>query len=169
MNACTSCHMSHDSVAPARLLRPATPAAPALRSGHAELHDVSRRRHVCVAGAPEHSWRGGEDQSSTAIRESTSTMLPKLRCSTTTGMPLASIATTLTPPTQTCTFSAPPQLRPSQAGVLGSARSDGVTALTPAINQYENCLRCHGTSLGKQRLLIYGYAPIASGCRRRIR
>src|SRR5579864_8675122 len=29
VNACTSCHMSHDAVAPARLLRPATPAAPA--------------------------------------------------------------------------------------------------------------------------------------------
>lgn len=32
--------------------------------------------------------------------------------------------------------------------------------LTPAINQYENCLRCHGPSTGKQRLIIYGYAPI---------
>src|ERR1700731_2747024 len=29
VNACTSCHMSHDSVAPARLLRPASPPAPA--------------------------------------------------------------------------------------------------------------------------------------------
>ena len=28
VNACSSCHMSHNSVAPARLLRPATPAAP---------------------------------------------------------------------------------------------------------------------------------------------
>jgi hypothetical protein len=31
--------------------------------------------------------------------------------------------------------------------------------LTPAINQYENCLRCHGTSTGKQQSIIYGYAP----------
>ena len=36
---------------------------------------------------------------------------------------------------------------------------DGVAILNPAVNQYENCLRCHGTSTGKQRLIIYGYAP----------
>src|ERR1035437_29997 len=84
----------------------------------------------------------------------------------------ASIATTLTPPTrrrnsarrqrcvQTTQFSAPPALRPSQAGVSGISAADGVTVLTPAINQYENCLRCHGTSTGKQRLIVYGYAPI---------
>jgi hypothetical protein len=60
---------------------------------------------------------------------------------------------------QTTQFTAPPALRPSQAGVAGISAADGVTVLTPAINQYENCLRCHGTSTGKQRLLIYGYAP----------
>ncbi len=32
VNACTSCHLSHDSSAPARLLRPATPAAPSYDS-----------------------------------------------------------------------------------------------------------------------------------------
>ena len=32
--------------------------------------------------------------------------------------------------------------------------------LTPAVNQYENCLRCHGTSSGKQILPIYGYFPV---------
>jgi hypothetical protein len=33
-----------------------------------------------------------------------------------------------------------------------------VTVLTPSVNQYENCLRCRGTSTGKQRLILYGYA-----------
>jgi hypothetical protein len=61
---------------------------------------------------------------------------------------------------QTTQFTAPPTLRPSQAGVTGISALDGVTVLTPAINQYENCLRCHGSSTGKQRLIIYGYAPI---------
>ena len=40
----------------------------------------------------------------------------------------------------------------SQAGVQGVSALDGVTVLTPAVNQYENCLRCHGTGAGKQRL-----------------
>ena len=60
---------------------------------------------------------------------------------------------------QVLTFPAPPTIRPSQANVTGISALDGTTVLTPAINQYENCLRCHGTSIGKQRLLIYGYAP----------
>ena len=37
---------------------------------------------------------------------------------------------------------------------------DGLTVLTPSINQYETCLRCHGTSLGKQRLQALGYSPM---------
>ena len=41
VNACNSCHMSHDAVAPARLLRPATPGGAGKRSGDAGLHDVS--------------------------------------------------------------------------------------------------------------------------------
>jgi hypothetical protein len=60
---------------------------------------------------------------------------------------------------QVITFPAPPGIRPSQANLTGVSASDGVTVLLPAVNQYENCLRCHGTSVGKQRLLIYGYAP----------
>jgi len=44
--------------------------------------------------------------------------------------------------------------------VSGVSALDGVTVLTPAVNQYENCVRCHGTSTGKQRLIIYGYAPV---------
>ena len=50
------------------------------------------------------------------------------------------------------TFAAPPAIRPSQANLTGISASDGVTVLLPALNQYENCLRCHGTSVGKQRL-----------------
>ena len=60
---------------------------------------------------------------------------------------------------QVTQFPAPPVLRPSQSGATGINAADGVTVLHPAINQYENCLRCHGTSTGKQRLIIYGYAP----------
>ena len=57
-------------------------------------------------------------------------------------------------------FPLPPLLRVSQKDIAGISATDGVTPLTPAINQYENCLRCHGTSLGKVVLPIYGYSPI---------
>jgi predicted CXXCH cytochrome family protein len=50
-----------------------------------------------------------------------------------------------------------PLLRVSQKNVAGISATDGTTVLTPAVNQYENCLRCHGTSSGKQVLTIYGY------------
>jgi predicted CXXCH cytochrome family protein len=57
-------------------------------------------------------------------------------------------------------FPPPPLIRTSQKDVAGISASDGVTVLTPAINEYENCLRCHGTSTAKQVLPIYGYFPV---------
>jgi hypothetical protein len=57
----------------------------------------------------------------------------------------------------TASFSAPPDLRPSQMGVAG-VTMDGV-AVTTAAYQYENCLRCHGSSQNKQSLPVYGYMP----------
>jgi len=43
----------------------------------------------------------------------------------------------------------------------GSFRAlDGITPLIPSVNQYETCLRCHGTSTGKQRLAIFGYPSV---------
>jgi len=64
------------------------------------------------------------------------------------------------------TFPGPPAIRVSQSGVSGVSATDGVTVLTPAVNQYENCLRCHGSSSGKAANTIYGYLParaVASG------
>lgn len=57
----------------------------------------------------------------------------------------------------TTTFTGTADLRPSQANVSG-VRSDG-TVVNTAINQYENCLRCHGTSTDKKSLPIYGVMP----------
>ena len=59
---------------------------------------------------------------------------------------------------QTTAFTSTP-LRGSQNGVIGVNAVDGTSALTPAVNQYESCLRCHGTSTGKQILAIFGYLP----------
>jgi predicted CXXCH cytochrome family protein len=57
-------------------------------------------------------------------------------------------------------FPPPPLIRISQKDIAGISASDGTTVLDPAINQDENCLRCHGASSGKQVLPIYGYFPI---------
>ncbi|MFZ0774672.1 MAG: cytochrome c3 family protein [Candidatus Sulfotelmatobacter sp.] len=61
---------------------------------------------------------------------------------------------------QVKTFPPPPLIRVSQSGVAGISATDGVTVLTPAINQYENCFRCHGTSSGEAANTIFGYLPV---------
>jgi hypothetical protein len=57
----------------------------------------------------------------------------------------------------TTSFSATPDLRPSQIGVSGVTLNGGEVAT--ATYQYENCLRCHGSSQNKQSLPSYGYMP----------
>lgn len=50
-------------------------------------------------------------------------------------------------------------IRGPQKGAPGISASDGTTIVNPAANQYETCLRCHGTSVGKQILGRFGYLP----------
>jgi len=158
-NACNSCHMSHDSVAPARLLRPATPAAtgydPVTQScmtchgGGTYLSpqplnimaELAKTSHPLPAGNNFHD--AAEPALLTNNRHATC-----VDCHN---------AHSGNPEVQ---FSQPPAIRPPQQGATGISAVDGVTPLIPAVNQYETCLRCHGTSPGKQRLLTYGYAPI---------
>jgi predicted CXXCH cytochrome family protein len=56
-------------------------------------------------------------------------------------------------------FTPAPLIRGSQGNVAGVSASDGITVLNPSVNQYENCLRCHGSSTGKVVNPIYGYLP----------
>ncbi|MGA3087426.1 MAG: cytochrome c3 family protein [Terriglobales bacterium] len=158
VNACTSCHMNHDSVAPARLLRPATPSSPgtdAVTQACMTCHnggiyvspapanimaEVAKTSHPLPAGVNFHD--AAEPVLLNHNRHATCVDCHNPHASN-----------------QTLIFTAPPLLRPSQAGVSGISATDGVTILTPAVNQYENCLRCHGTSIGKQRQIVYGYAP----------
>jgi predicted CXXCH cytochrome family protein len=56
-------------------------------------------------------------------------------------------------------FSSAPGIRPSQSMVKGISAVDGTTVVSPAVNQYENCLRCHGTSTGKRTSITFGYTP----------
>ncbi len=159
MNACNSCHMSHDSVAPARLLRPATPPSPGsdpvtqdcmtCHNGGTYVSPAPANimAEVAKTGHPLPSGNNFHDAAEPVL-------LNNNRHAVCVDCHNAHAST------QTTTFSPPPALRPSQAGVSGVSAMDGVTLLTPAINQFENCLRCHGTSTGKQRLIIYGYAPV---------
>ncbi|HLV87735.1 MAG TPA: cytochrome c3 family protein [Candidatus Sulfotelmatobacter sp.] len=57
-------------------------------------------------------------------------------------------------------FAPAPGIRPSQSGVIGISATDGRSVVYPANNQYENCLRCHGASQGKQNPVAFGYLPI---------
>ena len=158
VNACTSCHMSHDSVAPARLLRPAAPAAPAYdpvtqncmtcHGGGTNLSpaisnimaEVAKVSHPLPSGNNFHD--AGE-----------ATLLNNNRHATCIDCHNAHASN---PELQ---FSAPPAIRPPQSGAMGISALDSITPMVPAVNQYETCLRCHGTSIGKQRLLIFGYSP----------
>jgi predicted CXXCH cytochrome family protein len=62
---------------------------------------------------------------------------------------------------QVSTFLPPPALRSSQNGVEGISATDGISVVNPALNQYENCLRCHAGSTGKTtNVTLYGYSPV---------
>jgi predicted CXXCH cytochrome family protein len=61
---------------------------------------------------------------------------------------------------QVTTFPGPSLIRVSQKDVAGISATNGITVLNPAVNQYENCFRCHGTSTGKAVRPIYGYLPV---------
>jgi predicted CXXCH cytochrome family protein len=159
VNSCASCHMSHDSVAPARLLRPAAPAAPAFdpvtqscMTCHGGgtyvspalpnvMAEVAKVSHPLPSGNNFHD--AGEAALLNNNRHATCVDCHSAHASN--------------PELQ---FSSPPAIRPPQSGATGISALDGITPTFPAVNQYETCLRCHGTSTGKQRLILYGYAPI---------
>lgn len=159
-NACSSCHMSHDSIAPARLLRPATPAAtsfdPVTQSCmtcHAGgtylspatvpniMAEVAKVSHPLPSGNNFHD--AGEAPLLQHNRHATCVDCHDAHS----GSPETA-------------FASPPAIRPPQQGATGISALDGISPLIPSVNQYEPCLRCHGTSLGKQRLAVFGYSPI---------
>ena len=159
VNACTSCHMSHNSVAPARLLRPATPAAPS-------YDPVTQNCMTCHAGGTYVSPAAPNIMSEeTKISHplpvgvnfhdaAEAPLLNHNRHATCVDCHSAHASNA------EVTFSAPPAIRPPQQGATGISALDGITPVIPAVNQYETCLRCHGSSMGKQRLPIFGYPAI---------
>ncbi|MGE5736240.1 MAG: cytochrome c3 family protein [Acidobacteriota bacterium] len=157
--ACLSCHQPHNATGASGLLRGATPAQPTLdpstqpcatcHSGGSNLQQALPNVYGEFAkiGHPFPSTGNVHDQIEPAVlvnnRHSTCADCHNSHASLPVG-----------------TFGPAPQIRVSQTGVAGVSATDGTTVLTPAVNQYESCLRCHGTSPGKQRLDIYGYAPL---------
>ncbi len=158
LNACMSCHMSHNATSPARLLRPATPPAPGTDSATQVCMTCHNGGTMVSPSAPnvmaEIAKTGHPVPSGTNYHDAAEpAVLNNNRHATCVDCHSAHSSN------QVLTFPAPPTIRLSQANVTGIAAIDGTTVVLPAINQYENCLRCHGTSVGKQQLPIYGYAP----------
>jgi predicted CXXCH cytochrome family protein len=150
LNACGSCHVSHNAQGPERLLRGqneqdclachsggsnVSPAAPDV------FGEFAKTAHPLPSGNNLHD--AAESAVLNSNRHATCVDCHNPHSSN-----------------QVPTFTAPPAIRASQTGVVGINALDGVSVLNPAVNQYENCLRCHGTSAGKVSDPKYGYHPM---------
>jgi hypothetical protein len=176
-NSCSSCHVDHSANGAARLLRGVVPAltsmdvatqncitchngntnvTPSLPNVYAEFAKGTAHPFPALSGnnthdpaAPPPPLGSNEATLSNNNRHATCVDCHNPHASQQVGS----------------TFPAPPQIRVSQAGVTG-VQSDGISLVSGAAqNQYENCLRCHGSSSGKGTLPIqatFGYFPARS-------
>jgi len=147
-NACISCHAPHNAAGPVRLLRGANEAdcischgggsnlSPAIPNIFAEYQKIA---HPFPNGTNMHD--AAEPAVLNNNRHATC-----VDCHNGHGAQ------------QVTSFNIPPLIRVSQTGAVGVS-ADGITVVNPAVNQYENCLRCHGYSAGKVINPIYGYLP----------
>jgi predicted CXXCH cytochrome family protein len=159
-NACTSCHVEHNANGPARLLRGATPALANMDSytqscitchnGNNNIVPPLRNVYAEFSKSSYHPFPSGSNTHDTAE----SILVNNNRHSTCADCHNGHGAQ------QVGTFPPAPQIRVSQAAVNGILTSDGSTPISPAQNQYENCLRCHGTSTGKPSSSKFGYLPV---------
>lgn len=147
-NACSACHAEHNAQGAVRLLRGLNEQACA--GCHAGGSTVSPAAPNVFAefakiGHPFPTPTAAHDDGEPAV-------LNNNRHATCTDCHNAHASQQVT------SFGPPPLDRVSQAGTNGVAM-DGISVLSPATNQYEVCLRCHGYSSGKVANPIYGYAP----------
>jgi len=149
-NACLSCHAPHNAAGGARLLRgPNEQDCLACHSGGSNLSPAIANVFAEFAkiGHPFPSGTNVHDAAESLVlnnnRHATCADCHNGHASN-----------------QVTVFPPPPITRPSQNGVAGVSASDGVSPVIPSVNQYENCLRCHGTSAGKAVNLIFGYPPV---------
>jgi len=148
-NACLSCHMPHNSVGSARLLRgPNEQDCLACHGGGSNLSpgilnvfaEFAKIGHPFPSGTNMHD--AAESLVLNSNRHSTCADCHNGHASN-----------------QVTAFPPAPITRQSQNGLAGVSATDGVTAVNPSVNQFENCLRCHGTSAGKAVNPVFGYLP----------
>jgi len=159
-NACSACHVQHNANSPARLLRGPVPALANMdaatqncincHNGNNNIRPVLPNVYAEFSkiGHPFPSGNNAHDPGET-------TLLNNNRHTTCVDCHNPHAAQQVGN-----AFTPAPQVRGSQAGVAGIQASDGVSGISPAQNQYEICLRCHGTSSGKKALTAYGYLPV---------
>jgi predicted CXXCH cytochrome family protein len=150
-NGCLSCHTTHKAQSPASLLR--GPYDQDCISCHAGGSNVSPAAPDVLAEMSLPKVGHSFPQANHMHQASESAVLNQNRHATCVDCHNAHSSSHVT------IFAGPPTLRPSQGRVEGISAADGVTVLNPALNQYENCLRCHGSSTGKVVSSTFGYAP----------
>jgi predicted CXXCH cytochrome family protein len=151
-NGCLSCHQSHNVLSPSSLLRGlGDQACVACHSGTKNVTPAAPNIFAEMA-APKisHSFPSSGTNSHESHEDA---LLDHNRHATCADCHNSHSSG------RVATFAPGPALRVSQGRVIGISATDGVTVLTPAINQYENCLRCHGNSTGKQTKPMFGYTP----------
>jgi predicted CXXCH cytochrome family protein len=150
--ACLSCHMPHNGAGAARLLRASNETdCVNCHSGGTNLSPVAPNvfAEFSKAGAHPFSSPSGTHDANENV------LLNQSRHATCADCHNSHSAN------QVSTFPTPPAIRASQSGIAGISGADGVTVLTPAVNQFENCLRCHGSSTGKTtNPAMFGYLPV---------
>lgn len=157
-NGCISCHQPHNASSTARQLRNPTPPVPNmdtatqnciachgggtnLMPGIANIYsELAKKSHPLPTPTSPHD--AAEPAVLNNNRHATC-----VDCHN----PHASL--------QESTFTAAPTIRVAQNQVTGVNAQDGVSVLNPAVNQYENCLRCHGSSTNKPASSPLGYLP----------
>ncbi len=153
-DACISCHTPHNAAGPARLLRGADEQdCLVCHNGSTNVSGMNLNANI----APEYATPkvGHPFPSSTNAHDAgEAVLLNNNRHATCVDCHNAHGSE------QVLTFPVPPEIRLSQKNTAGINASDGTSVLTPAVNQYENCLRCHGSSSGKQVQPIYGYFAV---------
>jgi predicted CXXCH cytochrome family protein len=147
-NACNSCHVMHNAPGQARLLRGVN------EQDCIACHGGGTNISPAAPNVFAEFSKTGHPLTSNGVHDAgESVLLNQNRHSTCADCHNAHSANQVT------SFPAPPALRVSQNQIAGISANDGVTIVAPAVNQYENCLRCHGTSTGKAINPVYGYAP----------
>jgi predicted CXXCH cytochrome family protein len=151
LNACASCHQTHNAPGAGRLLRAKNETdCASCHGGGSNLSPTIPNVFAEFAkiGHPFFTTGGSHDANEAVL-------LNQNRHATCADCHNPHSANQVT------AFLPPPGIRASQNGVMGISATDGITVLNPAVNQYENCLRCHGTSTGKQAIPVtYGYLPV---------